>query len=509
MILEGISRLVNWASAGTELIGTARNGMEALEFVRAHEPDIVVTDIRMPGMDGLELVAKVKESHPHIRAIMLSGFNEFEYARTAMQHGVKHYLLKPTNEEKILEALRELVRELDREAGEAQYVSNVRERLEKVLPQVKEQFLKEFVTNKTYGYRDWDYYRGLFGFDDVNRPVRIVLFHLDAPFEFEHLFAVKNIAEDLLSGIVLSTTFGDHAIIVVENPEDVSSLLERLKRIGETFAGFYRMETTIAVSDADEMVRARRLYKQAADCLGYRFYLGAGSLITPDDIGMPDHVEEFAYDPEPLCLMIKSGNRAEAMAEIDRYIERLSEQRFDSQRTKSYVIELYLAVVRLSPPEQLPRFMNGLAAFMEADSLTAMRGMFKRTAEEIAGQYDEQNRVKQSGIVGKVLELIETHLHDPNFSLQAVAQHMLYMNADYLGKLFRKETGEKFSNYVMRVRVNKAMETMRANPDIKIFELAERFGFGDNPQYFSQVFKKVSGLTPSEYMRQLSKPGTD
>lgn len=92
IILTGISRIVNWNSCGTELAGTARNGLEAMDFIAAAPPDIIISDIRMPGMDGLELVAKVKAINPNIRFILLSGFSEFDYAKTAMQYGVKHYL---------------------------------------------------------------------------------------------------------------------------------------------------------------------------------------------------------------------------------------------------------------------------------------------------------------------------------------------------------------------------------------------------------------------------------
>lgn len=100
IILDGISQMIDWTSLGTRLIGTASNGVEAYERIKELLPDIVVSDIRMPGMDGLELVAAVHRSHPGIRFVLLSGFGEFDYASRAMQYGVKHYLLKPTNEKK-------------------------------------------------------------------------------------------------------------------------------------------------------------------------------------------------------------------------------------------------------------------------------------------------------------------------------------------------------------------------------------------------------------------------
>src|SRR5690606_9164544 len=111
IILEGISKIMDWASMDTILWATARNGIEALERITVEQPDIVITDIRMPGMDGLQLIARIHERYPSIRFIMLSGFNEFEFARQAMQFGVRHYLLKPCSEHKIREAVVEVVEE--------------------------------------------------------------------------------------------------------------------------------------------------------------------------------------------------------------------------------------------------------------------------------------------------------------------------------------------------------------------------------------------------------------
>src|SRR5690554_4350705 len=125
IIIEGISSIIDWGSYGTELIGTARNGLEAYEFIVMHEPDIVITDIRMPGMDGLQLVQKVRENDHHVQFIMLSGFGEFDYARKAMRYGVKHYLLKPCNEQLITQALTEVVEEWNQTLSKEQFMEKI------------------------------------------------------------------------------------------------------------------------------------------------------------------------------------------------------------------------------------------------------------------------------------------------------------------------------------------------------------------------------------------------
>lgn len=504
IILDGISAIVNWEAAETVLSGKARNGLEAFEQIARDQPDIVISDIKMPGMDGLELAAKVSAAYPGIRFIMLSGFNDFEYAQTAMRYGVKHYLLKPCNENKIVEALREVVAELKQSEDKERFIRSMKEGLVKVLPHVKEQFLKEFVTNKTYGNKDWEYYRKLFDLRLEEKQVRLLLVQLEGTFEFEHMFAVKNIAEELLHRPVLSSTVGEHVLIVIEDEERLDELHERISQIRTVFRSYYKIDLTIALSEAGEMTAARKLYKQTLECLKHRFYLGEGSLITLRDIPEEFYgkeTKEFAYDSEDLLLQIKAGRWEDAGRAIDGFFGQLGELRLDIQNAKSYVIELFMAMIRLSSPHCFKQYMDKLAALLRLDTLQTIQTFFKSVAEEITRQQYEHHKNKYSAIVSKVMNIVNEHLGDPELSLNWVARKMLYMNADYLGKLFKRETGEKFSNYVIRARIDKAVELIRNNEDIKIFELAERLGFGDNPQYFSQVFKKYTGSTPSEYIK--------
>ncbi|RUS43266.1 response regulator [Cohnella sp. AR92] len=504
IILDGISSMVDWPRHRTELIGTAQNGIAAYERIVAESPDIVITDIRMPGLDGLELVAKTYASHPHIRFIILSGFSEFEYANRAMQYGVKHYLLKPTNEHKIAAALDELVAELDAAKDQLTFIANMKLRFQRMVPHVKEQVLKEFVTNKTYGAHDLNYYRGLFQYD-FDRPVQLLLFQLEGPAEFEYLFAIKNIAEDILESTLLSTTIGNHALILIEEPEDAEAVQERLTRIRTTFLQYYKLDVTIAVSSLGEMIRARALYQETLQCLNYRFYLGEGGIITSKDILSPAPLplDDYEFDEERILLPVRSGHLQEAEERLAELFDPLKSAKLDIGMVKTYAIQQFIALIRLDDPQRINENYKKLPLLLELNTLQGMQDFLLAIVKEIAAKYYEQNVVKHTSIVRKVIDIINDQLGNPGLSLNFVAGEMLYMNADYLGKLFKKETGEKFSNFVVKARMKQAAHLISAQPDIKIFELAERLGFGDNPQYFSQVFKKQFGCTPSEYMRGL------
>jgi len=504
IILDGISQMLDWPSLGTELAGTAPNGVEAYERIRELAPDIVISDIRMPGMDGLELVAAVHREHPGVRFVLLSGFGEFDYASKAMQYGVKHYLLKPTNERKIAEALTEIVGELEADRHRERFVSDMKQELSKVMPHVKEQVLKEFVTNKTYGSRDWDYYRKLFRFE-FERPVRLLLLQPEGPnAEFEHLYAMKNIAEDLLSTVLLSTTIGDHALMLIEDAMEPEALFRKLEEVREIFQNYYKMDATIALSEPDRITQARYLYRETLRCLNYRFYLGEGGVITSKDAGETERIgiDSFSFESERLTMPVQSGHREEAEQALSDLMRELKRVQADIDMTKSHVIQQFVSLIRLGEPQRMDRYYRQLSELAGMSTLQAMQTVLEDTVRELAQYYYERNVVKHTSIVRKMIEIVESQLGDSDLSLNQVAGEMLYMNADYLGKLFKKETGEKFSNYVVKARIKKATELWAGNPEIKIFEMAERLGFGDNPQYFSQVFKKQMGCTPSEYAKQ-------
>ena len=183
--------MVDWAAAGTELVDTARNGVEALGKIESAKPDIIITDISMPGLDGLGLIEKASEAYPSVRFIMLSGYKEFEYARKAMQYGVKHYLLKPCNENQIHDALVELLQERQDAQVKEHVAGEIKQRLQRVLPHVKEQFLLEFMTNRTYGPVDLAYYQELFNMELQQNSVRLLLLRIVDEHDYSHLFAIK------------------------------------------------------------------------------------------------------------------------------------------------------------------------------------------------------------------------------------------------------------------------------------------------------------------------------
>ncbi len=503
IIVEGISSVINWSSLGTELVATARNGVDAYEKIASYKPDIVISDIKMPGMDGITLAQKVYEEFPSTSFILLSGFGEFEYARKAMKFGVKNYLLKPCNEEKISAALQDIIKELEANKQQKEKFLLLEENLEKIQPYMKAQLLAELFTGKE-AKSDFTRYEHLFDIKDRQQEVMLAIFEVEGEDSNEHLTYLSEIATELVPAPVLLTVIGKQAIMVVESKTSRDELIQQVTDMLCQFSSKYSMVTTAALSGPGALQEVKKLYQKAVDYLGHKFYLGTGKLITSADIipaKKQAYSEPFSMDEQEICLMIKSGHKEEALSVLDSLFDSMARQRLGTHRTKSHCIQLYKAIIQAADKDRQLDLHTGTTELLAMETVQQIKAYLVDCAIQLSEVNSARLRTKQSSVTSKVIEIIETHFSNPDLSLKMVANEMLFMNPDYLGKIFKQETGERFSAYLTKWRIEKARAYIAENGDVKMVTLADMVGFGDNPQYFSQVFKKYTGYTPSDYRK--------
>ncbi len=503
---EGMKGAITWEDLGAAICGLAKNGLEAYEMILAERPEIVITDVRMPGLNGLDLIAKTKQELPETQFIIVSGYEEFEYAKTAMRYGVKHYITKPFNEEKIRLVMEEVITEYRQRQEKEDYQRKIREDFARLLPQLKGKVLRDFATDTNYGEEEWDYYRSLFGLEFEGSQVRLVLFQMEGTFDFQCLFALRKIVEDILGQktAYLSTTIGEHVLVLLGEIglENILSLAREIKR---SFSEYYERDLTIAVSEAGEIGNLQGLFREVRDFLQYRFYLGEGSIITKKDLAEDPGAEPgFVYDFDQVGVLVRSGDLAGLEREVDEFFARLRGAAHDFGRAKTYCLDLFMAIIRQGPEEKLDCYLKRLLGLEAMDTLEQIRSFITQIAREITEANYRRTVLRHSSQIRKAIQLIHEHLAEEELSLKWLAKEMLYMNVDYLGKLFRKETGEKFTDYVLRVRMEKAKELLAEHGDCRIFEIAEKVGFGQNTQYFSQVFKRFLGCTPKEFRHRFA-----
>lgn len=498
IIREGIANVIEWEQHKLILAGTAKDGIEAYEMINNINPDIVITDIIMPGMNGLDLIAKVSEEYKDITFVILSGHGEFNYASKAMAFGVKHYILKPCDENTIIPVLEKVIQEKNEKEN---FLESINYNLKKVIPQVKEQFLREFVMEGKYSSYEIDYFLHLF--DIKEDKFKLIVLKIDGECDLLEKFALRNIACEVIGeNRVNLSSIVENNIVVLINTIDLEELSALFTRIKETFFRHFRAVISIAVSNENSFINIQEMYTEVQECLKYEFYLGEGSIITNEDVKFKDtdEVSEFKIDYDAIAVAIKTGDIESIDLKIKSFFEIVDKKKLEIEIAKTYCIELFLVIIRQQNLEEIREYSKGIWKIETMHTLNQIYEYIKAEAAKISQSNYEKTNKNYGIIINDVVKCIEENIDNENLSLTWIAKEVLFMNENYLGKLFYKQTNEKFSQYVMRKRMEKAKELF-LNYDYKIYEVAEKTGFGDNTQYFSQVFKKYTGNTPSDYKK--------
>ncbi len=502
IIRDGITRLIPWEEQGFHVAGVAENGLAAWELIVADPPEIIITDVKMPGLNGLELIAKVHAVHPEIRFVVLSGFNEFELAKEAMRYGVKHYLLKPCNENRIMEVMAELKAELNGVAAREAAIRQKQEQLLHVLPLVKEQFVREFVAYRHYTGDEYDYYCSLLGIEDAT--FRMILFEPTGAYTASELFGLSAMVDVFFGAeLFLGTTIKDHGLVLVGSV-GTEALLQQLQPLQTDFAAAYGMEVNVAYSDPFQFDQAPLVYQQLSECLKHALYLAEGSMITPGDLHGGDEKvahRELLFDYDSLTAAVKSGAAESVQKELNRFFQQLRQFKLGLNLWKTYTTELFMVLIRQCRPEALSAYLDKLLDLQKLATAEELQQFVCHAGLEITGANHEIIRNKYHKIIERVLSYVRDNFGNEDLSLKWLASQVVYMNEGYLSKLFLKETGEKFSHYLLRLRMEQAKELIERNGAERIYEIAQTVGLGNNPQYFSQLFKKYTGCSPSEYKK--------
>jgi len=209
---------------------------------------------------------------------------------------------------------------------------------------------------------------------------------------------------------------------------------------------------------------------------------------------------DLGLDAVQLDMWVRSGQWHDILAMLETWFERAAERRMDVQTARAYVIFLYVRLAAGVTQERLQDYIDGVSALEKMKTLNSLRDFLLGKVEERLRNFKPLTRKPHDSITARMKQIAEDNIGNPRLSLQWVASEILFMNADYIGKQFKRETGLTFSQYVTRMRVQRAIDYIARSENVKVLELAEMLGYGNNPHYFSRVFKKQTGLTPSEMM---------
>ncbi|ASA24191.1 response regulator transcription factor [Paenibacillus donghaensis] len=503
---EGLRSLIPWEEHGYTVVATAANGLQALEKYHTHHPELMVVDIRMPGMDGLELIGELRKEDSACHVLILSGHADFEYAKQAITYRIDGYLLKPVDEEEMIQYLNQV--------REAILQENRFSRWNEEEPaRTRETLLRSLLQP---GNTEGD------PADEGNDPAKyaaalglppgsyeIVLIELMEPLQadeertlriraaVEHYFGSD---EDRIFftlspylGLLLGTPLQDSA----SREALYKELAGLIRQDGYDFraaAGGAVPQPEAAAASADQ---ARELLREA-------FFLRKEQLLSADSVQVYSGAAETEYAEGPdaenrLQLAVETGSSSAIEPLVMQICRELITAGSDELRIKETFVRILSTVLaRLEPSYPVIRAYAAeksppISELYHSRNLSDLQSQATAFLNEIAGLVSGGGRGNE---VKKIMELIQRRYNE-NLKLETLSELFNY-NSAYLGKMFKNTTGEYFNTYVDKVRIEKAKQFLAQG--MKVYEVAEKVGYM-NPDYFNAKFRKYVGISPSAYRK--------
>lgn len=513
ILREGICKVGNWAENGIEICGAAANGYEALKLIDENKPDVVLTDVVMPVMDGIELAREISKRYPEIRLVMLSGHEEFQYAQKAIEYKVREYLLKPAKIELIMEVMLRLKAEILKEREERKEEILLREKLTQSIPILREQYFNKLV--RGYMVSNEEIYRQL-DFLDINLSLEnlaVLVCEKDSSIGYGNESELINIKIKELCKEVLESEYNcfvftdlkDRVVTVLNynqqmKPADVILYISgKASRIQKEMK--LRWGYTLSVGIGRPVRNIRQLpkaYNEAEYALSYRFFMGDDSIIYIGDLEYEDTDSQIYFEQieQALITCIKTGDTIGAKEKTDELFL-LLKQSFIG-KPQSIFDELIMLVSMISRSlnkiensnEEFKGLHTLLSELKNSDytTLSELQEKVTDTIVDTSNIINTDRIIRSEGIVEKAKKYVEANL-SKDVSLITVADYV-FVSPNYLSFLF-KETGENFKEYVLRVRMQKA-EEMLGDGNYNYNQIASALGYRDG-RYFSQVYKKYKG----------------
>lgn len=476
IVIEGLKALIDWPSWGIELAGTATDGLSALETFRSVRPDIVFTDIRMPGMDGLALIEEIGRTAPETVCIVFSGFNEFEYVKRAIHLGVVDYLEKPISVEHVETAIRKALEHL--KAAEEKV--RLREEIRRNRNDIREKVTLDLLVSGAAAADKW---RSAFP-EEAERLTGITVFSHDGHYPLEEESGNERCAVPLRHG-------EEELLLVVHFAAPGREFWERAESLAEA-------ATVGAGRTKGALEEAAASYREAQKALKTARFLQLSGLTRYDDIrDLITSPRSLSEREEDVLLSIRAGGKEDLMRRVGEYIDWMRNERLDPEMAEHELLKLvYLAQQSFKAMGQAEAADDAMphVQIREASERGELFGWFRGRMERLAEQSIETRDKAKHTSIDKAKAYMEQH-YDRDLSLSEVAEHV-GMNAAYLSVLFKEAMGESYIKYLTRLRMERA-KVLLSN-GLKVQQVSERTGY-HTYRHFSEVFKKYTGKTPGQY----------
>lgn len=502
LIRNGLANSIDWHGLGFEVSGVAANGQEALSHIAGNLPDAIITDIRMPVMDGLELMSIVKSRYPDIKIITLSGYNDFVYAQKCIEYGVFSYILKPINDKELTHVFTTLLEELNNRKKSSKKIAADENELS-----LAEQFFFKLAGNS------------FIMTSDLEEMLTSNVIPIHQEYQCILSFSRKSSGNDRDDRQLLQESrkywaqyhfpvlVSDHIFLVLIHSsakmynKDSLFYAERFKAFIETVT---EDAVKIGIGNVYSLSNINASYREAMQALKTIYFIGNHTIIRYSDL---EHINNQAFDDATLKKLVEELVSYVVEGELQEAGKKTRELLWDFlYKNCSSINMLHLKCIELYVSLNLKieqakgkinvmsvdSFYGQLAAF---DSFEQLAAYVKQTVHDIALQIKELKTGGEHSLITKVKDFMANNYKE-NISL-ANLSHIYYINPSYLSTLFKKETGINFSEYTIHLRIDQAKNLLK-NSDSSIQEISEEVGYSDY-RYFCTIFKKMTGDTPLKY----------
>lgn len=529
IVREGIKNNIDWEKNGYDFCGEASDGELAFPMISEKRPDIVITDIRMPFMDGIELSRMIKEEYPEIKIIILSGHEEFEYAKAAIQIGVKEYLLKPINGDELLQVVNRVAQKIkeENESRETLQEGEGDENFE----YAKRQLLSSLIDDNA-------------SLSDAMEQGKKI--HLNLMAQCYNIMMLKLQRKNKEQGfsqriLELYKTMEDtlkeqdgQSIMFDRAPEGKVILFmgsgeEEIRRNMDVFAGQFREilpeyeDVTYFGSVGVPVMRLRELgesYEAASHGFSYRFLTEPNQIVDNHTVfDQTRNEKKFScsigsvdiqnLDKQKIESFLKGGEMDEIHFFVEEYMKNTGDAGKNSMIFRQYIVmDMFFAAShfltqitdgreQLGEPFESPEQMQKIVSDLEA-TVVYIKELFTKVMQVRDAQTTEHN----SDVVENAKKYISENYHDEELTLNTVA-HEVNVSPNHLSAMFSQKTGQTFVKYLTDVRMHRAKELLKCTSK-RSNEICEEVGYRD-PHYFSHLFKKNVGCSPIQYRERGGK----
>ncbi|MFL0166940.1 response regulator [Candidatus Clostridium helianthi] len=520
----GIIKKIDWEANGFIVVGDAENGQDALEKAEKLQPDVIMTDIKMPFMDGLELGKRLVELMPSTKIIVFSGCDDFEYAHKAIKINVVEYVLKPINSAELIEVLVRLKEQLDREYNEKRNLETLYKHYIKSLPVIREQFLVGAIEGRI-NEEQWHEQMEELGIEFKYKHLTVGIIQADGTLSFEeNLNSFSGQKESALTPISIKKIVDENMdkyckfisfiysgmVIVMGNFEKKEDILLFIKGINEVCKVYKRiMSLTISAGIGyvySNPSQIRFSYRTAQNALDYRFILGAGKAIYIDDVEPDNSIQLQLDEKEERSMLnaIKISSEDEISEAIDSLFKKTEDLLLPFNQYRIYLMEIMTSLLKLVQTyafdiEEI--FGENFNAYSYLESFNSIHEVKKWIIEKAIriNSYIKRERINSSMmLIEKAKQYIKENYSDYDVSVEKLCSK-LHVSPTYFSTMFKKETGTSFVNYLTATRLEEAVKLLNTTDD-KTYMIAEKVGYPE-ANYFSYVFKKQFGVSPSKYRK--------